>query len=126
MNKAPRLAVFFGIALCSSIALPGFGGFIAELLVFIAGFKKYGWLSLIALLGAWISALYLLRAFRKIFWGQVNEHEIAPTDSQGVEHFALFCIALILVIIGIYPSLLLDFIDKTSSYYFNLLISKAG
>ena len=72
-KKMPAVAVFFTLACLSSLGMPGLAGFVAELQVFMGT-----WTSLFnagilwtcaGIFGAWITAVYVLRGTRAIFWG---------------------------------------------------------
>src|SRR5262245_30894595 len=69
-HAMPALATFFVIAGLSSLGLPGLAGFVAELLVFLGAWTSaHPWWLLPGVLGAFITALYVLRAVRTIFLG---------------------------------------------------------
>ena len=67
----PGVAVFFTLAGLSSLGMPGFAGFVAEFMVFLGAWSSGHviW-ALAGIVGAWITAVYVLRAVRAIFWGQ--------------------------------------------------------
>jgi NADH-quinone oxidoreductase subunit M len=77
-KSMPLLSFLFGLALYASIGLPGFANFASELLVFFGAFKTatpgaafngYQIATVFALWGLVISAVYMLRAYRSIFFG---------------------------------------------------------
>jgi NADH-quinone oxidoreductase subunit M len=58
------------IAGLSSLGLPGLAGFVAEFLVFLGAWSSaHSWWLIPGVLGAFITALYVLRAVRTIFLG---------------------------------------------------------
>lgn len=78
-QSMPRLSFLFGLACYASIGLPGFANFASELLVFFGAFKNgvsgsafngYQIAAVIALWGVVISTVYMLRAYRAIFFGE--------------------------------------------------------
>ncbi len=77
-------AVFFTIAGLTSLGLPGLSGFVAELLVFLGLFKTYPALGVLGVIGAAITAVYILRLLAKVFFGPVSplphEREEAMTE----------------------------------------------
>jgi NADH-quinone oxidoreductase subunit M len=121
-KAAPRLAFLFGLAAMASIGLPGLANFSGEVLVFLSGFKGYNGESLgyvqaatiLALWGVVISAVYMLRAYRQTFQGAPVSH----TSSEHVKDFGPFCqipagiLAISLLIVGLYPNSLLQFLDE--------------
>jgi len=75
----PFLGFAFGLAAFAAIGLPGFGNFAAELMVFFGAFKNGGpglafsdfqIVTVVALWGVVISAVYMLRAYRAVFMGE--------------------------------------------------------
>ena len=97
-------AVFFTIAGLTSLGLPGLSGFVAELLVFLGLFQTYPWLGALGIIGAAITAVYILRLLAKVFFGPLGdlppEHEeqgqaaelpqagsgaVTQADNNGVE-----------------------------------------
>jgi NADH-quinone oxidoreductase subunit M len=78
-KSMPLLSFLFGLALYASIGLPGFANFPSELLVFFGAFKTatpgaafngYQIATVCALWGLVISSVYMLRAYRSIFFGE--------------------------------------------------------
>ena len=124
-KAAPRLAFLFGLAGMASIGLPGLANFSGEVLVFLSGFEGYkgeglGCVQVATILALWgvvISAVYMLRAYRQTFQGPAVDH----TDSDHVKDFGPLCqipaaiLALALLIVGIYPNSLLQFLDETEA-----------
>ncbi|MEP7071020.1 MAG: NADH-quinone oxidoreductase subunit M [Verrucomicrobiota bacterium] len=77
-KQMPIVAFLFGLAAFAAIGLPGFANFPAEIMVFFGAFRtgfdfdhfhQFQWTTLLALWGVVISAVYLLRAYRRTFFG---------------------------------------------------------
>ncbi len=114
-KSAPVLCFLFAFASFASIGLPGFANFASEVMVFFGGFKDYhggplGALQITTVLALWgvvISAVYMLRAFRHIFQGEaVSNRKVSDVGVTG--RLAAGMLVLVLLVAGIYPSLLLD------------------
>ena len=129
-KKMPGVAVFFTLACLSSLGMPGLAGFVAELQVFLGA-----WTSLFnagavwaaaGIFGAWITAVYVLRGTRAIFWGQGPDMEKYPDlrDATGVEWIALVLLGGCLILFGSKPDLILDFIDVSTVEYLTPLARK--
>ena len=120
----PGAAVFFTLAGLSSLGLPGTAGFVAELLVFIGAWgTKYSWWAIPGVLGAFITAVYVLRAVKLIFWGPgpaESYHDLR--DARRSEWGALWILGGSLVVFGVWPALVLDFIDKTTPTYLGIVL----
>ena len=107
-KRMPGIAVFFVIAGLSSLGLPGLAGFVAELFVFLGAWSSaHPWWLLPGVLGALITALYVLRAVRTIFLGAEVPAPAALRDARGVEWLSLVILSGTLVVLGVWPRLLL-------------------
>ena len=73
--RIPRRAVawLFVAATFASIGLPGFANFWGELTIFVALWNYSHWVTVIALTGTVISAVYGLRAAARVFFGPPSE-----------------------------------------------------
>lgn len=113
----PGVAVFFTIAGLSSLGMPGFAGFVAEFLVFLGAWRSghWGW-ALAGIVGAWITAVYVLRAVRAIFWGEGPPARYSDlADARGAEWVALVTLGGGILLFGSWPRLVLDPIDVGTS-----------
>ncbi len=117
----PAVGAFFTLACLSSLGLPGTAGFVAEFLVFLGAAKtQHAWWAIPGVLGAFVTAVYVLRAVKTIFWGPKPSGEFAHlTDAQRTEWFAPVMLGAALVVFGFWPRFLLDFIDGTSATFLN-------
>jgi NADH-quinone oxidoreductase subunit M len=113
---APGIAVFFTLACLSSLGMPGLSGFVAEFLVFLGAFGEHPVWAVGGILGAWITAVYVLRAVRAIFWGPGPDRERYPhmQDARGPEWVALCFLGACLILFGVFPRLVLDGIDSST------------
>jgi NADH-quinone oxidoreductase subunit M len=78
----PLAGLAFGFAAFAAVGLPGFANFAAEILIFFGAFQNdwemvrfhiFQVATILALWGVVISAVYMLRAYRKIFMGTIAE-----------------------------------------------------
>jgi NADH-quinone oxidoreductase subunit M len=112
VNKvAPVLAGFFLIAALSSLALPGMVSFIGEFLVLLGAFQQYMWLGAVATVGIVITAAYVLRVYQKSMTGPLNPDCEGMKDLNGREITALAPIALLIIVLGVFPAPLLNVIN---------------
>lgn len=116
-HTMPVVAAFFTLACLSSLGLPGTGGFVAEFLVFLGAAQgAHPWWAIPGVLGAFVTAVYVLRACKTIFWGPPPAEEFAHlADVRRTEWGAPLVLGTALVLFGVWPRFLLDFIDLTSS-----------
>jgi len=121
--RMPGVAAFFTLACLSSLGLPGTAGFVAEILVFIGAWKSlHSWWAIPGILGAFITAVYVLRAARCIFWGEGPAEKFSDLrDAKGVEWGALVILGGCIILFGLVPSLILDFINRVTPDYLAVL-----
>ena len=116
----PFVAAFFTLACLSSLGLPGTAGFVAEFMVFLGAWgSAHAWWALPGVLGAFVTAVYVLRAARTIFWGPgPDAHYLAPghelSEARGTEYAAPIVLGTCLVVLGVWPRLVTDFLDGTT------------
>ncbi|MES2995370.1 MAG: NADH-quinone oxidoreductase subunit M [Verrucomicrobiota bacterium] len=116
-KSAPKLAFLFGIAAFASIGLPGLANFAGEILVFLAAFQDYsptrgfGPVQIACVLSIWgvvISAIYMLRAYRRIFQGPSVQTTTSAPDISFADRVPAVLLTIALLAVGLYPNLLLN------------------
>jgi NADH-quinone oxidoreductase subunit M len=113
----PGIAVAFTIGGLSSLGLPATSGFVAEFVTFLGAWKSaHSWWLFPAVIGAFLTSLYVLRVVRAIFWGPKSEdpHFQNLPDAQGTEWVALVVLVFVIVLFGVLPGLALSPIDTAT------------
>ena len=110
----PGLAI---IGFFSALGLPGLNGFISEALVFLGAFQSQylaKWIVFVAVSGIVLGAAYLLWTIRRVYLGDMtNEAYKEFEDRQPRETVALVPLAVLCVVLGVYPKLIIDVMDAT-------------
>ena len=101
----------FAAAGLASLGLPGMSGFIAEFMVFTGAFRTYWPLAVLGVIGAAITAVYILRLLARSFFGEADPQWANLTDASTVEKGVGTAFVLILISVGIWPSPLLRVIN---------------
>lgn len=116
----PFYSTFFMIVMLSSIGLPITNGFVGELLIFQGSFKTYKFLTLIAMSGIIIGAVYMLALYEKVFFGRIVNKSISNNlvDLNLREWIYTIPFMIVIFLIGIFPNFL---ITKINEYTLNLL-----
>jgi NADH-quinone oxidoreductase subunit M len=124
VKHAPVLSAFFVAATLASIGLPGFANFWGELTIFVAAWKVFPTLTIIAILGVVISAIYGLRAAARVFFGPQTEAldkvlaEKPATDLTWSEKLPALLLLVALLALGFWPKLMTDSInDSVTAIY---------
>jgi NADH-quinone oxidoreductase subunit M len=122
-SAMPAYFAFVLLAFFASLGLPGFSGFIAELLVLMGAFASASANGVLAqgyalagLLGILLSAGYFLWTIQRMFFGpyQYKPGTITLTDITQHEWSMLLPLALLTLYFGIFPQTLLDVINPFS------------
>jgi NADH-quinone oxidoreductase subunit M len=108
-QRTPLLAGFFVAATMASIGLPGFANFWGELTVFVALWNFSPWITVAAVAGVVISAIYGLRAAARVFFGPISEPlervlaKHGPMDLGWGERLPALILLAALLFFGFYP-----------------------
>jgi NADH-quinone oxidoreductase subunit M len=103
---APIFAGVCGVAMFSSLGLPGLNGFVGEFLIFRGIFGLAPWFAAAATLGLLATALFLLGFWLKIFHGPVAGATPKITDLTRCELAPLLPAIALMFVLGIFPQLL--------------------
>jgi NADH-quinone oxidoreductase subunit M len=107
------LTAFWAIAGLASLGLPGLSGFVAEFNVFVGTFKTYPAFGALGILGATITAVYILRMLARAFFGPFNERWADLKEMQRTEQFAGALLIVFLLLMGLFPSIFIERISET-------------
>src|SRR5262245_48961551 len=112
-RRMPGIAAAFTLGCLSSLGLPGLSGFVAEILTFLGVWQGVArWWLVPAVAGTFLTAVYVLRVAKRIFWGPMaaGEHGEYATlaDAQGPEWVALVLLSGLVILFGLVPSLALS------------------
>lgn len=102
-HQMPRLATGFMLAGLASLGLPGLVNFVGEFTIFIGAFKNYRALTIIAVLGIVLTAVYILRTLGDVLFGPRREEWEHLQDLQGPELVPLIVLGSVIILGGIYP-----------------------
>jgi NADH-quinone oxidoreductase subunit M len=123
-KHAPFLGYAFGMTAFASIGLPGFANFASEMMVFFGSFKTgatpgaltFSGQQIATICGLWgvvISAVYMLRAYRKIFQGEPLPGSVAVTDPSCCVRWPVILLLAALMLGGLWPKSFLNFIQPS-------------
>lgn len=129
----PAFGLLFGFAAMAAIGLPGFVGFAGELLVFFGSFvggdllmgvtndgkeifqfNNYQIATICAVWGVVISAVYMLRAYRRIFFGPLNDRWSGLAEISGPARIAIATLIVVMLVTGFFPGLLVKLIESAA------------
>lgn len=108
LPKLSWTALFFVLA---SIALPGTGNFVGEVLILFGIFGQSGILAAILGLSLILGAAYMLRFQHRLFFGPVNPHMPKAEDLKWVEFLPLLILVFFVLLAGLHPAPLFQWME---------------
>jgi NADH-quinone oxidoreductase subunit M len=115
-KPAPVFAGLMGIALFSSLGLPGLNGFVGEFLIF-RGVFPLSWLAAtVSVLGLLITAAVILTVIQKVFAGPVSERWASFPDLHGGERLGMAPVIGLMFLVGVVPQIVLEHVNPTVQY----------
>jgi NADH-quinone oxidoreductase subunit M len=110
-SGAPRFAVIFMIIVLANIALPLTNSFVGEFLIFLGLFTYNKLLAVIAGLTIILGAVYMLKMYQKIMYGEKKPSTEKFTDLTFGEVLLFVPIIIAIFSVGIYPSFVLQLLE---------------
>jgi NADH-quinone oxidoreductase subunit M len=105
-GRMPFIAVTFGVAALASLGLPGLSGFVAEFLVFLGSFPVWRLATILAVFTIVITAGYMLWLLERVFFGPERPQWGGLGDASRREVFTVGAFVLVIVLVGVFPSVL--------------------
>ena len=129
----PFAGLAFGFGAFAAIGLPGFANFAAEIMIFFGAFQN-GWemerfhifqiATVLALWGVVISAVYMLRAYRKAFMGAIADRWNNIVDLRAGLRVPVALLIAALLWFGFYPQSIVRVVSPAFRPYFNVSQSR--
>lgn len=134
-----KMPVYFSIVLIAffaSLGLPGFSGFIAEIMILLGAFRSFSAnglihesFAVIATMGLILGAGYYLWTLQRMFFGPfhvksgINTTNLFDLDRR--EYSMLIPLVLLVIIFGIFPQILLDYINPFAKHFTDSILEAA-
>jgi NADH-quinone oxidoreductase subunit M len=121
----PKLTCFYFLFMAASIGLPGTSGFPAELLLVVSTILAHPSISIAALLGAILSAAYMLSFTRRAFFGPVTQVGVRQAQDLRPRELSLLCVPALLILgFGFFPNSVLKINLATAEAWLNQLMDQ--
>ena len=122
----PRYATIFGLMMMASVGMPLTINFVGEFLSLLGFYQQSHILTLLAGIAIIVGAIYMLAAYKKMFFGEITieENRNLP-DVNKRELIALIPLAIITVWLGIYPKPVLEPINNSVESIVQLMHDKS-
>lgn len=122
----PTFAIFFMIAMLSSVGLPGTNGFVGEFLVLLGALKVNVILGIIAGSGVVWAACYLLWFTKRFLFGEItNKENELLSDLNSREIFVLVPMVILIFWFGVYPKTFFKYLEPSVKVYLNSASNQA-
>jgi NADH-quinone oxidoreductase subunit M len=109
----PIFCGLMGLALFSSLGLPGLNGFVGEFLIFKGVFPLAAWAAALSTIGLLVTAVFILIILQRVFSGPLNERWANMPD-LNVGELAMMAPAIgLMFLLGVYPQLAIGIFNRT-------------
>lgn len=123
-TQMPVYTGFVTVAFFAAIGLPGLSGFISEAFVFLGAFsvESIRIITVISTLGILLGAGYMLWTLQRVFLGELNPKWSELKDLDFREYAMLLPLTLIILILGVFPSIMLDLMNSSVNTMVDFII----
>jgi len=114
----PTIATFFFIYTLSNFGFPGTINFVGEFFVMVGGFVFNNMTIFLSTFGMIFSLIYSLSLYNRLFFGPIDQTFIRYyCDSIRLEFFVLIVFMVIILLFGLYPNLIFNYISTNFLRY---------
>ncbi|MGH2568423.1 MAG: complex I subunit 4 family protein [Bacteroidota bacterium] len=122
----PKYTGVMTVAFFAALGLPGLSGFISEAFSFLGAFQTFRTITIASTLGIVLTAAYMLWTLQRVFLGQPNEKWAKLPDMDVRETLTLVPLAVIVIALGIYPSLILDLLTPSLNQLVDMVANSSA
>jgi NADH-quinone oxidoreductase subunit M len=112
----PLIPVYGGILIftaMASLGLPGLNGFISEFLVVRGSWPIFSLFTALAMFGLLMTGAYILKSLKMVLHGPLNDHWVGHlSEINAREIFVITPLMILILLIGVWPSWILDLINR--------------
>ncbi|MEI7802388.1 MAG: NADH-quinone oxidoreductase subunit M [Bacteroidota bacterium] len=119
VNK--KIAIVFAIVMLGSVGLPLTNGFVGEFLLLMGVYQWNIWAALFAGLTIILGAVYMLRLYRNVFFGEISEAGKTISPMTMMETIISYKLVALIILLGIFPNLLLNISAPAVDKLLNLI-----
>ena len=114
VNTMPVFGTFYVLFAMANTGLPGTSGFVGEWMIILGSMQANFWVSFWAALTLILGASYTLWTVKRVVWGPMaNKHVEELKDLTTTEFSAFLLLAVMVILMGVYPKPLLDYVHHT-------------
>ena len=113
VQKMPNFALLAMIFTMGSVGLPGTSGFVGEFLAIVGTFQANKIVAILSTIGVVLGACYMLWLYKRVLFGEIINPKIEKLhDLNAVELISLSAIAVLVILFGVMPNLLLSYFTQ--------------
>jgi NADH-quinone oxidoreductase subunit M len=101
--RAPVLAGLFLVISLATLAMPGSGNFVGEILILFGTFQDFLVYGLVASVGVVLAAVYMIRLYQGTMHGRVGP-AVESLEIDRVNLAAIVPLVAVIVALGVYPN----------------------
>jgi NADH-quinone oxidoreductase subunit M len=120
-QTSPALSIFFMILLLGAVALPLTNGFVGEFLLLSGVYQYNGWLGALAGLTIILGAVYMLRMFQGVMFGEQSPTAVGFQDLTGTEKAVLIPLVVMVFWIGLHPNTFLSLTEPSVGHLLGII-----
>ncbi|HHY87687.1 MAG TPA: NADH-quinone oxidoreductase subunit M [Chloroflexi bacterium] len=103
----------------ASLGLPGLNGFVSEFMVVLGSWPVFTLATAVSMIGLFFTGAYILKALRMVLHGPLNERWVGKLPAMEIREMAVIApLMALMLVIGIWPSWLLDVINRAFMTWF--------
>ncbi|MBI2778591.1 MAG: NADH-quinone oxidoreductase subunit M [Gammaproteobacteria bacterium] len=123
-NTMPVFATLMVLFAMANAGLPGTSGFVGEFMVILSAFKANFWIALLASTTLVLGAAYTLWMVKRVIFGPVgNQNVAALQDLNGREALVLGTLAVLVLLLGVYPAPLVEVMHASVGHLLEQAVS---
>ncbi|MFL5895543.1 MAG: NuoM family protein [Thermoleophilaceae bacterium] len=124
-TRAPLLAALFLIVTFATLAMPGSGNFVGELLILFGAWNTKFVYGVVASAGVVLASVYMIRFFQRAMHARVGEG-VASRDilPAGVDLVTIAPLVAVILALGVYPQVVLSRLHTTTEQTVKLVASR--
>jgi NADH-quinone oxidoreductase subunit M len=110
----PRYGAILIFCAMGSLGLPGLAGFVSEFMVTRGAWPAFTLLTILSMAGLLVTGIYILKALQKVLHGPLGEQwQHHPLSDMSLsEILAVAPLMLAMLVLGVYPALVLNLINR--------------
>ncbi len=114
VNTMPWFAALMVLFAMANAGLPGTSGFVGEFMVVLSAFQANFWYAFLAGTTLILGAAYTLWMVKRVIFGEIKNEKVATLkDINAREALVLGTLAVLVLLLGIYPAPLLEVMHST-------------